>query len=159
MLSYSSNSVSGNANLRLASHRIRHKGVALQSLLNRRNQVDGQAALGNVAGGAGGERRGNKVPVFMNGQEYDLHSRIGFLDRSRQLKAIEDRHRDIGHKNIRIQRKNGRHSLLTIIRGLQNLIVITKHPSDYRDHLPMIIGQHHSNLIHGDPFGGQHASH
>ena len=51
----------------LAPYRIGHKGVALQRLLNRKDQVGRQPALGHVARGAGRECRGNKVPVFMDG--------------------------------------------------------------------------------------------
>ena len=41
--------------------------MALQRFLNRKDKVDGQAALADITRGAGGKCGGNKVSIFMNG--------------------------------------------------------------------------------------------
>ena len=77
--------------------------MSLKYLADGRYEIRGHSRLHNVTRSANRERRGGKVLIFMNRQEYDLSPAMHGLELGRCLKSIKNRHGDVDHQYIGIK--------------------------------------------------------
>jgi hypothetical protein len=138
---------SGQAGSRIASDAEgrRNKGLASQRIAQGGQQVRGQATFDNIAEGPGRASGKHIIWVPVHGQKHQLRVGAGRHQLLGRLDAVESRHRDVEHHEVRLKAGRFVHQRVPVVDGLDYLIVRFEESRDDRKKALVIVGQEYTS--------------
>jgi hypothetical protein len=122
--------------------------LALQHVVDGTLDLLGSGGLGQVAGGAGLERRIHPGVLRVNAQDQNPHAGMGRPEPARGLEAVQIRHGDVGDDEVGPQPLHGFEQRVAIGHHSGHLAARLEELSQPFEHHRMVIGKKHSGTPH-----------
>ena len=116
-------------------------------------EVRGEPGLDDIAECARGQGGSCEIGVVMHGEKNKLCPRVRAAERSRGFEAIEVRHADVEHDDIRIELRRRGAERDSVGHRTHDLVFALQRRSRQREHGWMIVGQQYARGFRGSGFG------
>ena len=116
---------------------------------DRRHDLGAGAALQDIGGSARLKRLRRIHDIRVHREKHDLHILVGLADLTGRLDAVENRHRYVGHHDIRIERASGDDQSATVGNGANHREIRLEQMPETVDHNRVVVGQQHRGGLHG----------